>query len=339
MLIVQRYHSIHEIDPEFIPSIELLLKEDAPLYESLVRQHDNAPSTDVFTYFLFFGPTQNTPVGLAQLCLRTIPSSQYLPWWRKLMFWKKDHLHWKEAIWKVTDGSSGLFVFDSRFARSGKEKFQSILAEYNSRPEIMAQVHYHVKGLQDFKSDSPERVIFAHDLTSLEPLPKAFKAYPDYLASLARDIQLEIKNKWKELHQSEKINLGDYPSIWSVQKSTPISDQQKNDWEKARAQILTFEKNDEVLGLIVVITGKDGNVFFEPFPFESGLIGDELYTQYALLKFFEMPEARRCHMIKNGERMLSEDKEDLSFFQAQGFTTKSVIKTFSSRLNGMDKPV
>lgn len=54
-----------------------------------------------------------------------------------------------------------------------------------------------------------------------------------------------------------------------------------------------FEKDLEVLGCLLVLKGKNGNVFFEPFPFEpegAALVRDELYTQYALLKFLKCLE-------------------------------------------------
>src|SRR5690606_31825441 len=124
MLIVQKFHSIHEIDAEFVSSIEVLLQEEISGFDILIDRHDSAPASDVFTYFLFFGPTQNAPIGFAQICIRHLPGKEFLPWYKKMKFWNKDFEHWKEVIWQVGTGGHGLCVFDSKFARTGKEKVQ-----------------------------------------------------------------------------------------------------------------------------------------------------------------------------------------------------------------------
>jgi hypothetical protein len=341
MLIVQRFHSIHEIDPEFISSIEVLLKEDVPGFTALRKMHDEAPETDVFTYFLFFGPTQNTPIGFSQVTLRKIPWQKYVPWWRRLMFWKKDHLHWKEAIWKVNDGTAGLFVFDSKFTRSGKEEMQKIIREFEVRGDVMSQHHYAVKGMQEYSSQHPEWLKFQEEELVLEPLTRSSKSYQDYLSSLKKDTQKQIKASWKEL-QTAGVSVGDYPSLSLVNKDLPLSESIQKDLMDQEAQLLTFEKDDLILGCLSVIKGKDGNTFFEPYPFEpesSPLVGDELYTQYALLKFFELPEARRCHLLKNGSKLHFKNKEDLSFFIDQGFQAKTLQTSFYSRLKGHECPV
>lgn len=342
MLIVQKFHSIHEIDPEFIPNIEVLLQEDVASFATLVQRHDGAPPGHVFTYFLFFGPTQNAPIGFCQLCLKTIPYKNILPWYKKLAFWNKEHLHWKQATWQVGDGSSGLCVFDPRFARSGKEKVQELIREYEARPDILAHETYCLKGLQDYSFSKDLESKWSKEAYVLEPLAKAFKTYQDYLGSLEDDVRSDIKSSWKDLYQKGKIELGDYPTPHETPKTLPIPPEQLAIWDKWGAQVLTFEKDLQVLGCLLVLRGKNGNVFFEPFPFEpegESVVSDELYTQYALLKFFEMPEARKCHLMKFGSKLVFEEKEDLKFFQAQGFQLKTVVRQFQSQLKELTRPV
>lgn len=342
MLIVQKFHSIHEIDPEFISNLEILLQEDVPNFNVMIQKHDKAPDTDVFTFFLFFAPTQNTPIGFAQICLRKIPFKNFIPWYKKLCFWKKDHVHWKEVIWRVGDGNSGLLVIDPRYARTGKEKFVELIKEYDSRVEVMAQHFYSLKGLQDYTSTWAGEPEFIKETYVLEPLTKSFKSYQEYLENLSPDMKSLVKQNWKELHTLGKIELGDYPKPSETPKTIPIPEEQLLLWESWGAQILTFEKELKVLGCLVVLTGKNGNIFFEPFPFEpegNTLVHDELYTQYALLKFFEMPGARKCHLMKFGSKFIFEDKGDLKFFQEQGFQLKTINQTFYSRLPGLHRPV
>lgn len=343
MIIVQRFHSIHDIDTEFIPSLEILLQEDVPSFKSLIEKHDNAPAGDVFTYFLFFGPTQNTPIGFAQLCLRTLPGDDLIPWHDKIFkFWKKDHLHWKQVTWKVGNGNSGLFVFDPRFSRSGKDKLQELIREYELRPEIKSQELFSIKGLQDFQSTWPTDNKWSKDRYVIEPLIKSSKSYQDYLGSLNQEVGGHIKQCWKDLHQKSKVELGDYQSAKDTPQTIPIDEKILKLWDQLGVQILTFEKDLKVLGCLVVQRGKNGNIFFEPFPFEpesEAVVTDELYTQYALLKFFEMPDARKCHMLKFGTKFVFDEKEDLIFFQEQGFQFKTIIQSFSSKLSGITNPL
>ncbi len=337
---VQKFHSIHEIDTEFIPNIEVLLQEDVASFATLVQRHDGAPEGCVFTYFLFFGPTQNTPIGFAQLALKPVPN--LLPWHKKLKFWNKDHLHWKQVTWEIGDGSSGLCVFDPKYARSGKEKIQELIKEYEKRPDIMAEELYCLKGLQEFSIGWTEENKWSKEAYVLEPLPKAFKTYEDYLKSLDKEVRDHVKQSWKNLNQKGQIELGDYPSPLETPKTLPIPSAQIDIWAKWGAQVLTFEKDLKVLGCLLVLKGKNGNVFFEPFPFEpegEELVNDELYTQYALLKFFEMQDARKCHLMKFGSKLVFEDKNDLKFFQSQGFQLKTVVRQFQSRLKELTAPL
>lgn len=342
MLIVQKFHSIHEIDPEFILNIEFLLQEDIASFGTLIQRHDDAPEGHVFTYFLFFGPTQNTPIGFAQLRLIPVPADDYIPWYKRFSKANKDKELWKQMTWEIGDGSSGLCVFDPRFARSGKEKMQSIMKEYEERPTVMATEMYFIKGLQDFSNSWEVKNQWSKELYVLEPFTKAFKTYPDYLGSLNQDIQKQIKESWKALHKKENIQLGDYPSPLETPKTLPIPSEQLELWDKWGAQVLTFEKDLKVLGCLLILKGKNGNIFFEPFPFEAegeSLVSDELYTQYAILKFFEMPEARKCHLMKFGSKLVFEDKEDLNFFLSQGFQQKTINRTFYSRLPQLKEPL
>jgi hypothetical protein len=344
MLIVQKFHSIHEIDPEFIPSLEILLQEEIPSFTSLIEKHDTAPACDVFTYFLFFGPTQNTPIGFAQLCLRTIPSDDLISWKKKyLQFWNKDHHHWKQLTWKVGDGHTGLYVIDPRFSKTGREKIQELIKEYEERSEIMAEEFFYLKGMQDFQSSWNCETKWTKDRFVLEPLAKSAKSYQDYVESMPMEMRKHIKKGWQDLHHKIDIQLGDYPSAKETPPTVPVEEKLIQLWDKMGCQILTFEKDLKVLGCLLVMKGKNGNVFFEPFPFESqgpeSLVSDELYTQYALLKFFEMPEARKCHLLKFGSKLVFEDKEDLKFFQDQGFQYKTVTHSFSSKLPNLPDPL
>lgn len=342
MIMVQKFHSIHEIDSEFIPNIEILLQEEIASYNILVQRHDEAPKNCLFTYFLFFGPTQNTPIGFAQLCLKKIPSEELLPWFKKLTFWNKEHEHWKQLTWQIGDGSSGICIFDSKYARTGKEKVAELIKEYESRADIMAQELFSVKGLQDLSLHWNCETSWTKESYSLEPLPKAFKSYREYLGSLDSEIRDYIKGSWRKLHEDGGIKLGDYSNPQEIPQTPTIPPEQLKVWAIWGAQVLTFEKENKLLGCLIVLKGKNGNIFFEPFPFEpegEALVHDEVYTQYALFKFFDMPEARKCHLMKFGGKIIFDEKEDFKFFQSQGFHIRTVLRHYQSRLKNLLRPI
>ncbi len=342
MLMVQSFHSIHEIDTEFVTSIEFLLQEEVASFKSLVDLHDLAPEGCLFTYFLFFGPTQNAPVGFAQLCLKPIPFKKIIPWHKRMNFWDKSRHHWKQLSWQIGNGLCGLCVFDPKFLRSGKEKVQSLIEEYEKRSDIVAQETYYLKGLQEFSSLWNQTDQWSKEFFVLDPLNRASKSYEDYILSLNPEVQNLIKESWKTLYQKRKIKLGDYASVSEITKKLPPNTEIPQSLIESESQVLTFEKEDKVLGCILVQKGKNGNIFFEPFPFEPEgevLVNDELYTQYALLKFFETDGGRKCHLTKFGKKLTFEDKSDLIFFQSQGFGFKTVGRKFKSQLKELSYPL
>lgn len=343
MIIVQKFHSLHEIDPEFIPNLEMLLKEEVPNFHFIERAQDGSPVTDLFTYFLFFGPTQNTPIGFGQVCLRSVPWENYLSFWerlwKKICFWNKDHLHWREAIWNVFGGNSGVSLFDPKFARSGMEKMQEIIQEYEVRTDIVAHDIHTLKGFQHYRLNASP--VVTRPRYVLESLPKSAKSYEDYLSGLKSVTKKEIKGEWKRLRDAGNLSMGDYP-LPAEDLVVPFTKEELLLWESWNASILTFERDKKILGCVLMVPGKDGNYFFEPFPFESSedaVVNDQMYIQYALLKFHDVKEARRCHIFRSGAKLTFTDKNELDFFTHQGFQTKEISEVFYSRLEKMTAPL
>jgi hypothetical protein len=52
-----------------------------------------------------------------------------------------------------------------------------------------------------------------------------------------------------------------------------------------------------------------------------------------------MPDARKCHMLKFGTKLVFDEKDDLKFFQEQGFQFKTVTQSFSSKIPNFTKPL
>lgn len=338
---VQQYHSIHEIDPEFIPSIEVLLEEEIPHFDVLVRKHDLAPEKEMFTYYLFFGASHNMPVGLAHVALKFL-DVDCRTFSQKLKFWNKDHTHWKQLDWNLPGTSIGLSVFNQKAGVSSHKKILDILSGYLSREDIVAFNIYTPK-------HSPETPLLAEPKHQLQkdhyhllPLTKTVNSYQEYLATLEKESQKEITRQWKQLHKAHHIELGEYPIIADAPKELPFDQSLLDFWLSIGAQLLTFNKDGKILGCLLMMEGKNGNFFFEPYPFESAhdaLVSDLLYIQYAIFKFFEFPHSRKCHILKGFNKLVFEEKEDLAFFADQGFSYKHMVQTFVSKLEKLEKPV
>ena len=52
-----------------------------------------------------------------------------------------------------------------------------------------------------------------------------------------------------------------------------------------------------------------------------------------------MSDARKCHMLKFSTKLVFDEKEDLKFFQEQGFQFKTIIQSFLSKLPNVTKPL
>lgn len=339
MLMVQQYHSIHEIDPEFIPSIETLLEEEIPHFNVLIKKHDSAPEKEMFTYYLFFGPTHNLPVGFSHIALKFL-DKDYRPFAQKFKFWNKNHKHWKQFDWSSNGTSIGLGVFHQRAGVSSGKKMGEILDKYTSREDIVAFNIFHLKNSQQGFTHREPKHYFQKDHYHLAPLIKSVNTYQDYLMSLEPESQKEIKRNWMELHKTHQIELGEFQSL-DLAPPLPFSVEQKEYWASMNVQVLTFNKETSILGCILMFEGKNGNFFFDPHPFEGAdeaLVSDILYIQYAILKFFEFSHSRKCHIVKNLDKLVFQDKEDLAFFADQGFSYKHIIQDFSSLITKLDKP-
>lgn len=337
---VQQYHSIHEIDAEFIPSIEVLLEEEIPHFDVLVRRHDLAPEKEMFTYFLFFGSSHNMPVGIAHVGLKFL-DVDCRTFSQKLKFWNKDHTHWKQLDWRLPGTSIGMGVFNQKAGVSSHKKILDILSDYLHREDIVAFNIFNAKNQPEVQLNLEPKHFMQKDHYHLLPLTKSVNSYQEYLASLEVESQKEIARQWKQLHKFHHIELGEYP-IADAPTGLPFDSSTLEFWNSIGAQLLTFNKDGQILGCLLMIEGKNGNFFFEPFPFESAqeaLVSDLLYIQYAIFKFFEFSHSRKCHILKGLEKLVFQEKEDLAFFADQGFSYKHMVQTFASKLEKLEQPV
>ncbi|MBY0518197.1 MAG: hypothetical protein K2P81_14910 [Bacteriovoracaceae bacterium] len=337
MLLVQKFHSLQEIDPEFIGAIEILMQEHWANFAAWREAESKCPPDETFIYWLFFGPTQNSPIGIAQVSLKKIDAEQFIPWWKKVTgIFDKNLDHWKMARWQLARGIDGAAVFDSRFSRTGKEKLIEVIKEVATRKDVMAMTLLSANGPLAYKPEWPEVFHEAqHSWSVLKPWIRMHKAYQDYLAEMPEQDAKRIQQNWKKLHKEIQVELGDYPTIESredMYAQFPSFD--RTILHEYKGGILTFQKDEHVLGMVRYHEGQKGILFVEPVPLEpqgSEKVVDELYVQYALLKAHELPHIKKMIMVRQGGLFKLNNDAEADFFKSQGFQTNQISEQDWSR--------
>ena len=327
MLLTQKFHSLNEIDPEFTASLEQLLHEEWPDFNAWKNAEQQAPPDDTFIYWLFFGPTQNARIGVTQVRLHKLNPEKSNPWWVKArkIFGLKTPDH-RMAMWELGSGNEGPALFDARFSRSGREKFWELQKEVEARVEILAEAIILPQG---WAAPRPawEEIPFENreQWQALKPLEKKHKLYQDYLGTLQADPRKEIQKSWKKLHE-EGVKLGDFPTQASREdllKECPGTDMAA--FVAMGGGLLTFQKDHKLLGAVHYQKGQQGTWFFEPIPLETQgqeIVGDQLYVQNALLKWHEIPEARKIVVVRHNRPLRLKSPAEEEFFTTQGFVTR-----------------
>jgi hypothetical protein len=330
MLLTQKFHSLKEIDQEFIPALEALMHEHQKSFAQWLSWEEQTPEDITFCYWLFFGPTQNSPVGIAQVQFTKVDTQNHLPWWKQFQgFFDKKLSHWKKATWRLGSGLDGAALFDVRYQRSGKEKLNSILEEVFNRPDVIKVELELPSSIEIVRPKWQEIYHESHDsYLVLKAFNRDHKNYQDYLESLPSSISTQIKASWKELHKTNKITLGDYATIADRRElfdSCPDFD--PTELVPLDGGILSFQKNQNVLGVVHYYLGNNETLFIEPITFEVAgeeIVPEELYIQYGLIKTHEMSAVKKVMILQNGAPLRLIDREQAEFFQDQGFLFQKI---------------
>ncbi len=329
MLLTQKFHSLQEIDPEFIPALEMLMHEHWINFAAWKEAEAQGPSDTTFIYWLFFGPTQNSPIGMAQVSLKKINTDTILPWWRKITKMVDKKLdQWKIAHWQLGMGLDGAAVFDQRFARSGQEKLLPLIKELEARDDIMAMSLSSPLPISHRPAWNDIHHEAVHSWQVLRPWERQHKSYQDYLLSLPAEVAKKIQQSWKRLHKDVLVTLGDFPTIEARQELLTQAPQfDAAMYASLVGGLLTFQKNGQVLGLLHYQESQQGVLFVEPMPLEpqgAELVSDGCYVQYALLKAHELPSVRKVVILRQQMPLRLNTPEESDFFKEHGFPSRQI---------------
>jgi hypothetical protein len=300
-------------------------------FDEWIKREEKAPAEVTFNYWLFFGPTQNSPIGLAQLQLTDINAKDYLPWWKQgIGLFSSKPLKWKTALWRLGAGIDGAALFDTRYQRSGRDKFLEVFREVNSRPEV---VKVELELSDSFAVERPQWPEIFQEQHATKFVLKSFqrqkKNYQDYLENLPPEEAKHFLSSWKNLHKKLEVSLGDYPTIASradLLKACPKFDPTL--LVDLSGGILTFERGQDVLGFVHYQVGTHGVLFMEPFPLEpqgQEMVTDDMYLQYGLLKAHELDTIKKVMVWQKGGPMVI-DQGQAKFFQQLGFQIQKILQ-------------
>lgn len=300
MIYCREFSTIHEIDPEFIPSLESLLGPNLPDLKILEEEERTKSDQEYFVYHLFFGQKTNAPIGFAKAIVH-IDKEVKPTFLNKIL--GKDGLE-KSVRWNITKDHHSGFVFEPGYGEGMKEaSFKAIQKMYKSN-EVLTQELL----LDDFQENT--FTTWDTNITELsipDALLKNNANYGAYLNSLPKETEQKIKGLWKSIYQDPEIKFGEYQSFKDV---FSYKDRGAEQYKELKSKpeftkyplmegekiFLTLENEYEVLALIVYTPGKAGNSFFEILHGREYFDVD-LFIQMAIIKFYEEPEASYLHAL------------------------------------------
>ncbi|MBL7664459.1 MAG: hypothetical protein JNM93_04955 [Bacteriovoracaceae bacterium] len=299
MLSFELYHSLDQVDLDILFALEDFLKEKIPSLSWLQDYEKRNKSRGHFDYYLFFTHQQNTPVGFACIFLET--QTRPLLKQKAFEFFNLEVPEKYIVYWKIPSITPIPYFFHPHHEQKGKESLQILFERYAEREDVEGQIFLAQKNFS-FKHTNPSAFKVSEHV---DYHLKYVETYHEYLASLELRTQSLIKRTWANL-QKRKITLGEYPhfcesSHFKKPRIQELLQQPENEilqtWLKSNGMTLTFEFEGEVLGLIFLNYGKN-TVFMNYIHIETlQAIEDYMYIQYALIKFYELPQFNKIHFF------------------------------------------
>jgi hypothetical protein len=300
MILTQKYHSILEIDHEFIPGLEALLIEYAPSFEWFKNFESNAPKSTHFTYYLFFGDRNNVPIGFAQVAITSC--MQVRPWYRKFLnTTSKKHLNWHTP----TSSTEGVIV-DPFYSKKAIDKTKDIIMGYFDRSEIeqqsltLSSAYDEINQGQQMEWRSKK---YAKKIANT--LVKSGNSYENYLEQQSDQLRKHTQHNWKKLYSSMGIEIGDFNSFKAIfeyrSNGANLYKNLKKDQEiipylSEKTTYVTFEKDKEIQAILFLVKGQRNHYFFDWKIFNSEVTA-QMMIQLAILKFYELNHATHLHPL------------------------------------------
>lgn len=148
MLITQKFYSLKEIDAEFIPAIEELIKGSYACFKDWQRHEKRATRHTSFSYFLFFCQKHNTPIGITQVTLTDISSKKRSG---LLSFFSAREQGGKKVKWGFDSPYPAIAFYQHEYQALILDKLNKLIHQYEQRTEVI-QLCVYLNKNENFKS-------------------------------------------------------------------------------------------------------------------------------------------------------------------------------------------
>jgi hypothetical protein len=337
MQYVFEYQSLNEIDDEFIHSIEKLLASEVLSFDNLLEYEDSLDERIGLHYFLFFKETKNEPIGFMMIELIPVDKKFFLGPLSRLHpknFFKRNQDSGKILKAQIPGLHGMSYVFEPEFLEEGEEEVSNIIAELSEDFNLVAeQWNYPKEGFQSEEDQSINLELVSYDFHN------TYSEYSEYFKTIDTSTAFNIKKYWKDIFKYNTTELNEYTHFKEIFRDTDNGIQLYNTLRKSgfvrsilesnrnNKSFLTFEKRDQLLGIIILTHGKKRNIFVDFISINDAEIPFEVYYQYALMKSIEIAASHVFFKVQN--EIFSHDitEEDMNSMNITPFKRVSVIET------------
>ncbi len=299
MLFVQTYYSISEIDKEFIPALDELLKREELTTAQLESFEFKEEKETVFLYHLFFCSEHNNPIGIFLLQLVPVAPAFYLPFFKSILPKNKKAY---ALIAELPSLNHASFLFYPQYQSEGERYIGDIIKAIRSKRQIVAETWNFLTPNSEieFKINASSLHLNHEKITNFK-LEHRFSSYESYIENLAPEVQHFLKNVWKNIYRNPDLELTE------------------NELENSQLQLCILE-NGKSWGSINLKKMSNGRYLLS-MPrnaIEKGDLG--LWLQLGIMNFLELSEAKEL-IFKKEELAQVIDTQDIDLFKITPITT------------------
>lgn len=329
MIITQKFNSVDEIDPEFIPSLEELLCEQIPHFDLIKKYEKSRNSETRFNYFLFFGNQTNSPIGFAQIEVEK--NRDHKETFIEKFFSRKNilkpDLFENHVRWLIPGSAKEGVVFNPKYIRHAASKASKIFQDFLQRPDVHTQELHFSTAYDDLAASLSESYTERSSENISDALIKNKASYAEFLDAQSSEAAKKIKMAWKYAQKTLQFKMGEYSDFremfeykkkgalqYKGLRSHPQLEIHLS--ENGRTKFITFEDDQEVQSIVIYISGVLGHSFYDIFCLNED-VPEILQHQQAIMHFFEDEKASKLHFL--GSCRSNE------FLAELGFTLKKQI--------------
>lgn len=318
MIIGQKYHSGQEIDPEFIPGLEQLLMAEVPSFEWLLASEKRSPVDYYYNYHLFFAQETNAPIGLAVIEMTPIVEQE--SWWKKTFTRTRKNKIGnknKNASLKLPGSPHCGLYFNPRYKDQSLAVINQLLEDFYFRADIKGMRWSLPLGLE--KSD---RIFQAKNIKKQNTLSSLYLVknslnYQDYLINLPLSRTKEINDFWQRISEEEYFfsEYSDLKEVFRYKKKARQLYQEAKKMPKLQMAsdienktILTLEKEDRPLAIVIIYPGQGGHFFYDAISFGT-ILPSWVLQQMAIMKFYEIENANWLHCLSDSHQAIDQMNE------------------------------